>query len=90
MYEINMSKGVNIKIDSEDLQKIQDNLKAPLIRVKQAIINPSFMVSIVPIEEKEFSVKKKIVVENGVAKMIGEEKIRTLEDKMNTSKLLDK
>lgn len=88
IYIINMSKGENIKIDDEDLVKIQDNLSAPLIRVKQAIINPSFMISITPSEnESDLVTRKKVVVENGVAKIIGEESVKTLADKMSLKKL---
>ncbi len=87
IYEIYMSKGANIKIDEEDLNHIQNNLSAPLIRTKQAIINPSFMVSIVPTEEKEFILKPKIEIENGVAKVVGQEKFNTLVDKMNIKRL---
>ena len=84
-----MSKGENIKIDEEDLNHIQDNLSAPLIRVKQAIINPSFMISIVPSEnEEDIVTRKKVIVENGVAKIIGEDKVKKLVDKMNVSGLI--
>jgi len=86
IYEIQMSKGSTIKIDEQDLHHLQDNLSAPLIRVKQAIINPSFMVSIFPTEEKEFIIKPKIEIESGIAKVVGEEKIRVLADKMNINK----
>ena len=83
-----MSKGENIKIDEEDLKHIEDNLSAPLIRIKQAIINPSFMISIVPSEsEEDLVTRKKVVVENGVAKIIGEEKVKALADKMNIKRL---
>ena len=78
IYIINMSKGDNIKIDELDLNHIQENLSAPLIRVKQAIINPSFMISITPTNEEEFKIKPIIKLENGMAKIIGEEKINTL------------
>lgn len=88
IYEIHMSKGQNIKIDDEDLKKIKDNISAPLIGIKQGIINPSFMVSITPTKEKEFIIKPKIIVENGVAKMIGEEKVAKLADDMTDQKRL--
>lgn len=88
IYLIQMSKGENIKIDEQDLKHLQENLSAPLIRIKQAIINPSFMISIIPTEENEFLTKPKIVEENGIAKIIGEEKINTLTDKMSMNKLL--
>lgn len=88
IYIVNMSKGQNIKIDEEDLVKIEQNLSAPLIRVKQAIINPSFMVSITPSEDEEDLIKrKKVILENGIAKIIGEEEVKALSDKMNINKL---
>lgn len=89
-----MSKGQNIKIDEEDLQKIKANLSASLITVKQAIINPSFLISITPLNEEDFEMKPKIVLEEGVARMVGQEKINKLEDVFNSSlstrQLLDK
>lgn len=85
-----MSKGESIKIDEDDLVKIQENLSAPLIRVKQAIINPSFMISITPSEnEQDLVTRKKVVLENGVAKIVGEEQIKTLADKMSVNKKLN-
>lgn len=90
IYLINMSKGESIKIDEEDLTKIQENLSAPLIRVKQAIINPSFMISITPSgNEEDLVTRKKIVVEDGVAKIVGEESVKVLADKMNVNKKLN-
>lgn len=89
IYEIHMSKGVNIKIDEEDLQKLQENLSAPLIRLKQAIINPSFMVSITPTDDKEFVTKPKMQIENGVAKIIGQEKFNILVDKMSVPRRIE-
>lgn len=83
IYEINMSKGVNIRIDEEDLQKIKDNLSSSLIIVKQAIINPSFMISITPTEEQDIVIRPKVLVENGVAKIIGEDKVSVLANNMN-------
>jgi len=89
IYQINMSKGQNIKIDEEDLKKIQENLSAPLIRVKQAIINPSFMVSITPTEEEDIIEKPKVQVIDGVAHIIGKENFNTLVDKMSINKQLN-
>lgn len=89
IYKINMSKGDAIKIDSEDLQKIKLNIQAPLITIKQAIINPSFMISIIPLPgEKEFDEKYELQVEDGkeVVKRIG--KVASLDDLMSNQKLL--
>lgn len=79
-----MSRGNKIKIDEEDLQKLKDNIKAPLIQLKQAIINPSFMISIVPTDEKDV-VQKPLFEhdrENRVSKIVGYEKVNLLADKM--------
>ena len=53
IYELIMSKGENIKIDSEDLQKLQDNNGSFMVKLKQAIVRPPFVVSILPTGEKE-------------------------------------
>lgn len=80
-----MSKGQNIKIDEQDLKKIKENMSENFIVVKQAIINPSFIVSITPTEEKEFATKPKVEIDNGIAKIVGQEKIATLADKMSVN-----
>lgn len=87
IYEIQMSKGPSIKIDEEDLAKIKTNIGESLIQVKQGIINPSFMISINPTDEKEFIVKTKIAIENGSAKVVSREEVRALDDKMNIKNL---
>lgn len=84
-----MSKGDAIFIDEEDLTKIQENIKAPLIRIKNAIINPSFMISITPHEERDFINKPIIEKENGVAKIIGYEEVKKLHDVFTTGKKND-
>lgn len=78
-----MSKGPSIKIDEEDLAKIKANIGESLIAVKQGIINPSFMISIIPTTEKEFVVRNKYEHGDGIVKIIGEEKVRALADTMN-------
>jgi hypothetical protein len=83
-----MSKGDNIKIDEDDLQKLTLNIDAKLIRLKQAIINPSFMISITPTDEKEFYVERKVELRDGKAFVIEEEKVRSIKDLMGDEKLL--
>lgn len=78
-----MSKGPSIKIDEEDLAHIQKNIAQALIRVKQGIINPSFMISIIPTNEKDVEIKNKIEMKEGRAVIVGSEKVRTLVDKMS-------
>ena len=89
IYIVNMSKGKDIRIDEEDLVKIEGNLSASLIRIKQGIINPSFMISITPTDEEDFRVKPKMKLVDGVARVIGMERINVLEDKMNITKKLN-
>lgn len=88
IYEIHMSKGQNIKIDEQDLAKIKENISENLIMIKHGIINPSFMVSITPTNESDFIIKPKIEIENGIAKIVGEEKIARLANEMSANKLL--
>lgn len=73
IYEVNMSKGLKLKIDEEDYNKIVKNISANLIQVKLGTINPSFIISIIPIEEDDTYQKKiykKILDENGNIKII--------------------
>lgn len=89
IYEAIMSKGDKIKIDEEDLQKLQENIKAPFIRVKQAIINPSFLVMIIPTNEPEtkitYTYKENI---DGSVMITGEEERAALADLMSINKKL--
>lgn len=78
-----MSKGEKIKIDEEDLVKIKENLSANLIKVKQGIINPSFMVMIVPTNEADVISKPKFDLEGPSARVIGFEEVKVLADKMS-------
>jgi len=84
MYEINMSQGQKIKIDNEDLEHIQKNMKSSLIRVKQGIINPSFIVSIIPTNEQEMKQNRHVIFNKNGNPILIEEKdqIRTLENKI--------
>jgi len=85
MYELNMSKGSNIRIDEEDLKKIRENISANLIQVKQAIINPSFLISIVPIEEKEVITKPIFEIKDGIARQVSIETTKRLQNKLSTT-----
>lgn len=82
-----MSKGPNIKIDEQDLAHLQANIEKSLIRVKQGIINPSFMVSIIPTNEKDVEIKNKIELKDGRPVIVGTEEVRILADKMNIRNL---
>jgi hypothetical protein len=84
-----MSKGENIKIDQEDLDKIEANIKAPLVRVKQAIINPSFMVSIIPTNEPDTKTKPIIDNTREYAVITGEREVKVLPDLMSETKRLN-
>lgn len=83
IYQIEMSRGPSIKIDEEDLAKIKANIGESLISVKQGIINPSFMISIIPTDEEDTKIDKKIEIVNGRPTMIVGKKTSTLSNKMN-------
>lgn len=88
IYEITMSKGEKIKIDEEDLVKIKENLSANLIRVKQGIINPSFMVMITPTNEPDVIIKQEYWQEGDTMKVVGQTEVKVLADKMSEFKKL--
>ena len=88
IYEIQMSKGPSIKIDEEDLVKIKANIGESLIQIKQGIINPSFMIAIIPTDEEETRVKKFIEIHEGRAVVTATETIKKLVDKMTIKNLL--
>jgi len=71
IYKIIMSRGEAIKIDEEDLRKLTDNIGEKLVRLKQGIINPSFMISIVPTDEEDVLKIPIIDTTSGVAKITG-------------------
>lgn len=83
IYQIEMSKGPPIKIDEEDLAKIKANIGESLIAIKQGIINPSFMISITPTTEAEFTTQRKVEMIDGRPTMKISENVRALADKMN-------
>jgi hypothetical protein len=76
-YKITLSTKQEIEIDEEDFKKVESNLgSGNLIRVKQGIFNPSFLVSITPItkEAKEklegyIDHKKGVFIETGRKKI---------------------
>lgn len=73
IYEVHLSKGNKVKIDEDDLNKIKENLSSNFIQVKMGIINPSFIISIIPIEETDSyqeKVYRKIIDESGNLKVI--------------------
>ena len=47
-----MSVGDAVKIDADELDKLVSGFGRGLIAVKQGIINPSFMVSVVPDKDR--------------------------------------
>jgi len=84
IYSIEMSKGAKIKIDEDDLKKIRDNIGAPLIQIKQGIINPSFLISITPTDEKDIIHKPRfqLDVEARTSRVVGYDEVKVLQDKM--------
>ena len=84
IYEVQMSKGDKIKIDEEDLLHIQANISAHLIRVKQGIINPSFMVMIVPTNEPDTLKKPTMERGDNTMTITGEKEVKVLADLMGS------
>jgi len=82
IYKIVMSKGEEVKIDEDDLVKIKANIGESLIQIKQGIINPSFMIAIIPTDEQETRVKDLIEIRDGRAVVTATETIKKLVDKM--------
>jgi len=83
IYKLVLSKGDDIKLDEEDLEKIQNNIAEKLIRIKQGIFNPSFMISIIPTDENEFTKRPNRVVMGDNGAKLEYAEVRTLSDKMN-------
>lgn len=77
-----MSKGPSIRIDDDDLEKIRKNIGESLIQIKQAIINPSFMISITPTNEKSVITRTKAEIRDGKSYAVSEE-VKVLSDRMN-------
>jgi len=86
IYELYMSKGPNIKCDSEDLEKLKANTEEFMVQLKQGIVRPPFVISIVPTREDEWKEKLKIEEINGRPTVTGRTKVRKIGDLMNTKK----
>lgn len=53
-YIIQLSNKTEVEIDQEDFDKVSANISSGnLIKVKKAILNPSFVVAIIPIVKEE-------------------------------------
>lgn len=53
-YIIQLSNKTEVEIDQDDFEKVQLNISSGnLIKVKRAILNPSFVVAIIPIIKQE-------------------------------------
>ena len=91
-YEVvtSVAKKVVI-IDQEDFDKIEKySGSGALIRVKQGIINPSFIVVILPTKvETKKKVEGHIDEKRGVFVVTGEKEIPVVEDKFNSKDLLE-
>lgn len=85
LYNVILSNKTSVKIDEVDFQKLQSGIgSGNLIRFKQAIINPSFIVAILPIFEKEKTqIEGYEDKERGVFVVTVEKKEEILEDLFN-------
>ena len=83
-YKVILSTGkAEIILDQEDYEKMTNNMGGGnLIRVKQAIINPSFIVAVIPFEvEKKKEVEGFIDEKRGVFVITAEKEKPMLVDK---------
>ena len=82
-----MSKGPSIRIDEDDLVKIKANIGESLIAVKQGIINPSFMISIIPTNEPDTKIKQ--IIEHMADRVVvtGSKEVKVLADIMNINNI---
>lgn len=83
IYTIEMSKGPSIRIDEDDLVKIKANIGESLIAVKQGIINPSFMISIIPTNEPDTRIKQILEPRGDRVVITGTREVKVLADIMN-------
>jgi hypothetical protein len=92
IYTVEMSKGPSIRIDEDDLVKIKANINESLIAVKQGIINPSFMISIIPTNEPDTKIKQIYEHRENRVVVTGSKEVKVLADIMNinnTKRLTD-
>lgn len=61
IYELIMSKGEKIRIDQEDLEKLQANSSSFMVVLKQAMVRPPFVVAVLPTSESEKMEKVEII-----------------------------
>lgn len=87
IYKVNMSKGEPVLIDEEDLQKLEDNINEKLIRLKQAIINPSFMISIVPTGEEDKRIIPTLERRGNKMVQVGRQEVSKIGDVMNRKQI---
>lgn len=84
IYELILSRGEKIRIDEDDLKHIKENISANLIVIKQGMINPSFLVMIVPTNEPDVVSKPTFDTEGSTAKVTGFEERKVLADLMGS------
>lgn len=83
IYELRCSDGTKIKIDDEDLKKIESHNDAFMLRLKQGIVRPPFITSILPTKEKEFKeLMEYEKTESGTMRRVGRGKVRAIRDLM--------
>lgn len=82
IYEIHNSKGPSILADDADLTKIETNTGAFMVRIKQGIVRPPFIVSIIPTDRKETYLEQKVSIVNGVARVTSSTQTKVLKDLM--------
>lgn len=86
IYELHTSTGQKIKIDSEDLDKIQKNVDAFMVILKQGIVRPPFISIILPTKESdtERTPITEIDEDTRMARVVGFKEKNKVEDLMGS------
>lgn len=81
-YTLHLSTKQTILLDQDDFEKfLEKGEKGTLIRLKQAIINPSFVVSVIPFQDsQEKQYEGHIDEETGKYVITGERRVTSLHD----------
>jgi signal peptidase I len=82
IYELHTSTGQKIRIDDDDLKKIEDNAAEFMVKLKQGIVRPPFISVIVPTNEKETKIESIIEKRGDKVVITGEREVKVLKDLM--------
>ena len=72
IYKLTLSNKESLLIDEIELQKFENNVDKNFIKLKNGIINPSFVVSITLDKESTYEVNKEITFKNKPLEIAGD------------------